>query len=687
MPKPAFVYRKMNLGIFTYIAIISMANAQQEKQNGSNETAAYEVIEIHARKNQAYTEVSQPTKALFNIAGIASDPLAAVYSLPGVVYAGGDDGGEPAVRGSSPDDNAFYIDDIPVNYIFHLFGDSIFNENVIRDFDLKAAAFGSEYGNATGGIFDVQLRDPKNQDIQTTLEASMLKTGFFVEGGMSENQAFYFSYRRSLIHLFLNDDEEDGLKILKHPISDDYQGKYQWLIGDDQKLTVTLAGASDLGAINLSAASEEGRIDPDNIGETSFNNKFNRQSLSWQYFGDHNSVLKVVLGHSQGQRKEQYGTGQFLNLDDQEVNFRVQYGQDWLMDHRYFVGADWQNIDYDYQYDTIPYFCTEHTEDCQSQRGLRTQDNGKLSRSTAAVFAKNLWRINQDWQLEFGFRAERQDSTKQSFIHPRAQLTWLATNDLSLTAKIGTYSRLPNILNTFTKIGNPKLKAPQATHYVLGADYQLSDLWNTKVEVYYKDLSDLARVAENQQGRNQPLFTNDLSGSAYGTEWVIKREQQDGWYGWLSVSWSKSDRTDDITGKTTAYFLDTPLLANLVINYQLNPRWDFGLRWSVRSGQRYTPITGIRINPNHPANFLPVYGPLNSGTLPTYSRLDVQANYKRKFWGLDTELTFAILNATDSANISGYYYEPDDNDSVDNYTITGENGFEVFPSIGIKVTF
>ena len=103
------------------------------------------------------------------------DPLSAVFSLPSVVYAGGDDGGEPAVRGSSPDDNAFYIDNMPVSYIFHMFGDSIFNENLIRDFNLQAAAFDSPYGNATGGIFDVKLRDPRNQDIQTTLEASMLK--------------------------------------------------------------------------------------------------------------------------------------------------------------------------------------------------------------------------------------------------------------------------------------------------------------------------------------------------------------------------------------------------------------------------------------------------------------------------------------------------------------------------------
>lgn len=122
--------------------------------------------------------------------------------MPGVVYAGGDNGGEPAIRGSSPDDNAFYIDDMPVGYIFHLFGDSIFNENVVGDFSLHPAAFGSQYGNATGGFFDIKLRDPRNQDFTATADASLMKTGVMIESGINDDQAFYLSYSRSLIHFF-----------------------------------------------------------------------------------------------------------------------------------------------------------------------------------------------------------------------------------------------------------------------------------------------------------------------------------------------------------------------------------------------------------------------------------------------------------------------------------------------------
>ena len=255
--------------ILLFIAALPLtAMAENESKNktvvATNKTADkdIEVIEVTSKRNQANSEMTEQTEQLMSVAGIGNDPLSAVYSLPGIVYAGGDTG-SPAVRGSSPDDNAFYIDDIQVGYIFHLFGDSIFNENLIQDFSLHPAAFGSEYGNATGGVFDVQLRDPRQQEIETTIDLSMLKSGFMVEGETFEDQAFYLSYRRSQIHLFLPEGEEDeGYTIFKAPISEDYQGKYQWLIGDAHKLTFSASGASDTGGINISEESEEGKIDP-----------------------------------------------------------------------------------------------------------------------------------------------------------------------------------------------------------------------------------------------------------------------------------------------------------------------------------------------------------------------------------------------------------------------------------------
>ena len=250
------------------------------------DNSEFEVLTVTGQRNKLNTEPSEETSKLLSIAGIDGDPLAAVFSLPGVIYAGGDDGGGPAVRGSSPQDNAFLIDGMPAGYIYHLFGDSVFNKNIVQDFDFQASSFNAQYGGATGGIFDVKLRDPRQQDIKLTLDASLIKTGVFAEGSIAENQAFYASYRRSLVHLFLKEEEEeDGITITDLPISNDYQTKYQWLIGNNQKLTLSALGASDEAGANISNLSEEGRIAPDLIGNVRSKSSANSQALKYEYFG------------------------------------------------------------------------------------------------------------------------------------------------------------------------------------------------------------------------------------------------------------------------------------------------------------------------------------------------------------------------------------------------------------------
>jgi len=648
-----------------------------------------EVIEVTSKRNQANSEMTEQTEQLMSVAGIGNDPLSAVYSLPGIVYAGGDTG-SPAVRGSSPDDNAFYIDDIPVGYIFHLFGDSIFNENLIQDFSLHPAAFGSEYGNATGGVFDVQLRDPRQQDIETTIDLSMLKSGFMIEGETFEEQAFYLSYRRSQIHLFLPEGtEEDGYTVFKAPVSEDYQGKYQWLIGDSHKLTLSASGASDTGGINISENSESGKLDPDSIGDFKITTKFDSQNLSWQYYGDEQKIMQLVAGHTVNNTSQKYGQGQFIEIDEEVYHVRFSSQITWLKDHKLGFGLDYSKHDVDYSFDVIPYYCTENDADCNEKKGDRIQDVANLVDEDIAIYIHDIWQMSEDWQLTLGIRAERNDYTEQDFIHPRLALDWLATDNLTIKAKAGTYSRFPDIDTALRKLGNPNIKSPQATHYSLGFDYDLNGLWFTSIDVYHKELTELPRSIDEHtpEADWESNYTDDTSGDAQGVEWLVRRERESGWFGWASLSWSQSQRTDDLTNTTADYYLDTPLVANVVVNYELNERWDFGLRFTLRSGAKYTPIVGLRENPDYDDHFLPEYGELNAKTLPVYHRLDLEANYKTTYWGYDAKWTWAVINAMAQKNVSGYYYEPEDGDTLTEYNISGEEDIGIFPYVGLKMSF
>lgn len=679
------IFKMTLLASLVSFSLNSHANNTNDKK--ANTTDKTEVIEVTGQRNKPDTEVTEETAKLFKVAGIANDPLSAVFTLPGVVYAGGDAGGEPAIRGSSPQDNAFYIDNMPAGYIFHLFGDSIFNQNVVQDFALHPAAFGAEYGNATGGVFDVKLRAPRNQDIKTTIDVSLMKAGFMVEGGISEDHAFYMSYRKSLIHLFYAEgDEDEGLTVIKAPQSSDYQAKYQWLIGEDHRLTVTALGADDTGGLNISKASEEGRIDPDFVGDLRLKNGFNSQSIAWDSFGDNAQAFNLTLSHTKDTTNESFGAGQFVENDFTKLNLSSSYQRE-FGHHKIVIGTEIEQGEANYSFDMIPFFCTDQDADCSLNRGERISDNDTLKTVNSSVYLTDIWNVTDTFDLELGLRAEHNDYTKQKFVHPRLAMNWYATDDLKVSIKAGQYNRFPDIETVLKKLGNPKLKSPKATHYALGADYKINDIWKTSIEVYQKSLGDLALSIDEDKDPNQLRYNNQLEGKAVGVEWVVKRELQDGWYGWASLSWSKSERTDLNTGVTTDYYLDTPLLGNAVVNYQLNDKWDFGARLTMRSGARYTPIVGLRDNPDHEGHFLPNYGTLNSKTLPVYSRLDLQANMKSTIYQHPVEWSFAILNVLGSENPSGYYYAAEEGDTLSSYKIEPEEGMGAFPSIGFKTSF
>ncbi|NQY49277.1 MAG: TonB-dependent receptor, partial [Colwellia sp.] len=495
---------------------------------------------------------------------------------------------------------------------------------------------------------------------------------------------------RSQIHLFLPEGEEDeGYTIFKAPVSEDYQGKYQWLIGDAHKLTFSASGASDTGGVNISEESESGRIDPDSVGDLKITTKFDSQSLSWQYYGDEQKIMQLVAGHTVNTTDEIFGKGQFIKVDEEIYNLRFSSQITWLEDHKLGFGVDYSKSDVDYSFDIIPYYCTETDADCDSNKGERIQDNANLTDENIAIYVHDIWQMSESWQLTYGVRAESNDYTEQTFIHPRFALDWFAADGLTIKAKAGTYSRFPDVYTALKKLGNPKIKSPQATHYSLGADYQLNDIWFTSIDIYHKELTELPRsIDEHSAEADLELhYTNDTSGDAQGVEWLVRHDRNNGWFGWASLSWSQSQRTDDLTNITADYYLDTPMVANVVVNYELNERWDFGLRFTLRSGAKYTPIVGLRENPDYDDHFLPEYGELNAKTLPVYHRLDLEANYKTTYWGYDAKWTWAIINAMAQQNVSGYYYEPEDGDSLTKYNISGEEDIGVFPYVGLKMTF
>jgi len=659
-----------------------------------------EVVVQGNRTRQATTEIDPQTQQLFKVAGSSLDPLSSLYSLPGVTN-GGDFRSAPAIRGSAPEDNAYYIDFIPARYVFHVFGNSIFNENLIHKFDLYPAAFTSQYANATGAVIDVSLRDPRHQKFTTTADWSFLLTGVMVESEINEQQAFYASFRRSLIDQFYDKDdavdEEQGIAVDQLPVADDYQLKYLWDINPENQLSLVAAGANDKIGATFKQNSNAALLDPDFTGAADLKTGFDSQGIAWNYAPDSDKThAKTLLTHTTDEDRASYGTGQFVFIEAERLFLREHISQQLTQSHWLTLGAGVEQTDYDIDVNAKIVPCGYNDPDCIPTDAPLIRYRNKMDMRTITSYLQDDWHMTDSLLLTTGVHYMGDDYLDETVTQPRVRLLYTINDAWAVNFAAGRYSQLPQLPEMVDETGNPALGYIDATHYVIGIDNQWQQGWSWHVDTYYKKLDNVVNSISDPTDPNfGKNYSNDASGRAYGLELLVNKKMTDKFYGWLALSLSKTERRDDRTGETRPFDFDRPVILNMVGNYQLDDRWLLGFKWTIQSGLLYTPIVDLRESTTHPGTYVPVYGELNSERLPIYHRLDLRGEYTRPtgfgFWSVFVD----VLNAYDQKNIEGYQYSPNGyqiesstpDGFGDNVPVVAEEGFRFFPSIGFKIQF
>lgn len=664
--------------LFLLISHFSFITVAQEQ------TEPIEMV-IEGRKSD-YSVITENAQKIIDTPGSLGDPLMAVFSLPGVISEG-DGGGAPAVRGSSPSDNLYLVDGAPAGYVFHSFSTSVFNDNIIQDFELFSAGFGPAYNNAIGGVFDIRLRDPKSQEITTKVDLSALRSGVFVEGDVTENSAFYLSGRMSVIQYWMDEDaveEEEGIRVQDAPEDTDYQFKYQYRL-DQHKFTFSANGATDLAAAEFTELSTEVMEEPDFAGDAKIENNFNNKNLRWQWTADNGSSLDMQAGHYEGNADTLWGGDKYFFDFKTEDNYVIAKYNHVINDqHLMSFGTESHQKKYSYDAQFIQYVCTELDPDCLLRRGELIVDKDIVEIQEQSAYLNDHWVITDKFNLDLGVQYHYNDFTEESFTHPRMSASWEIVDNWTLSYSAGSYNRLPDIDKTFPEIGNADLKSPTSNHYTMGIKHELDNGWSWSITSYYKTMDELPLAMNTNDP--QP-YTNNVEGDAYGVDLFINKDLTDKWYGWLAISASRSTRTNKLTNIEQDYYLDTPLVINWVINYQLTEKWNMGTRLTLQSGRAITPIIGAQENPFFENHILPVYGDAYSDNLPVYVRLDLRFQRAITLWGFAGTYNIDILNALNRQNVTDRNLDYKRTTSIDNYYLEDEVGMGIIPAAGVSLTF
>jgi outer membrane receptor protein involved in Fe transport len=605
------------------------------------------------------------------VPGAGLDSIKALQTLPGVA-SDGEGSSEPVVRGSRPGDNAYYIDSLPVGYMFHLGGAlSVLPGELVQSFDLHSAAFGPQFTDVIGAVVDVTTRRPRSDRFGGKLDASLLAGGVVLEGPLGEQQSFFLAGRRSYWDLFVDEIEDDNGRIYNLPRYRDYQFKFLRQLANGHQLTVNVNGATDHVDYRVPEGTELANKQPTLVGEGRRDISYGTQALQWEHDLGGRGSHRLSVGRTGERVGNLSGTAVDAGLRSERLFVREQLRLDLGPRHELWLGGSLERRRLDLAVNLLTSRCTEFEPECDISSGERVVVRDRLNLDQADLYVRDRWAFRPRWALTTGLRHSRDRYLGQRRTEPRLGLEWKASEATLFTAAWGRHHQQPDGLQILPALGNPRLDPLRARHAMLGMHQALDGGWSWRVEVYDKRLRGLV---VSDPGLN---YRNGGSGRAYGAELLLRKEQDErGLSGWLSLSWSRSVRRNDLTGQEFGFDHDQPLIASLVALWRFNERWTFGARWNYHTGELETPIIGSRVDED--GRIRPVYGVLNSERLPAYHRLDLRADrrFSERLSGY-----MELLNAYNRNNITGYSYNED-------YSVREPSGgWPLLFTVGVQSSF
>ena len=676
------------------LAMMSAMNlAAQETPSVDNKL---ETITVVAPKSNSIKISSQQ---LVTLPGTGNDPIKGLEALPGVILATPNSGGpisEPAIRGSSRNDNLYLTDGLDMGYIFHNDGLSVYNPLLIESFELKTGAWSAQYNNANGGVIMTTLRDANGDAPQNVLDLGIYRSGFLLERAVGDDAAFYVSFRESLVHTYIdNFIEDEDFSFSVPPRNRDYQAKYNWFINDTDKLTLSASGAKDYIEI---AFDEDGRDiakNPDLASGEAFQEYYHSQAIDWQRAFD-DVEWRINLNHLQTNQQSREGDVYSWNADITEwilksdnafsgENFDAQFG------------FELSNTEIDSRSSGRLLPCNTEFEMCPASYfsdTFSTQHEFDIQQYTAYI--NTVGQLSDSFSYELGFSAIGSDLNDENYIEPRTSLNWQLSDEQSVRVAYGKHHTWIDDYRLLSPIsGNASMKASRSEHYTLNYTHSFGSFWQARFETYYKTFDGLVVANPNAQkrlpdqtiGANVPQYLDVATGKAYGAELLINKSFNDNWLGWFSIAYSKTDRKNPLTNQTFNSEFDLPWVANMVVDYTFNERWSLGAKWRFQSGRRYTDVVSAQPyyddNTNKPLFYIPQYEAFNASSVKNYHRLDLRLDYNTTWLGKDTNFYFEVLNVYGSRTIQEFEYTPDYSSYEKDYQFPDMP----LPSVGVTITF
>lgn len=608
---------------------------------------------------------------LTRIPGTRGDALRAVELMPGVARPPLGVGAL-IVRGSAPQDSLTMIEGLPVPLIYHFGGlTSIINSRLLDRIDFYPGNFSTRYGRRRGGILEVAMRDPKKEEAAAILDANLIDASFIVETPITDGWQVALAARRSHIDALLEGTLPDTVSALALPVYYDYQFLTTFQPSENDRLRLMVFGTNDKMELLFTDAD-----DALTAGNFDFDTAFNRAQLSWH----HKSSDRIVhdLDVSAGNVDFTFGAGDIrFQLEGLEIYGRGETQMRLTERVRLIAGLDIYTIPGNLTYNGPA--LEQSTNNPNNMPGSPPPSNRDII-STDSEFTVFQPAIYLESELDLrpvrvvlGNRIDYDNATDTFASDPRAIAHVTVSEALKFKGGIGMFSQPPSFPESNKDLGNPELEQTRTVHVSVGTDYQIGDNIFIGVDGFYKFLSN---VVVGTEFGGPPFFTNNGTGRIFGGELSARVEPTGRFFGYLSYTLSRSERSVR-GGPYQVFDFDQPHILTVSGTYKLGWGWEAGATFRLVSGNPETPVIGSTFDTGT-GQFSPIYGEINSLRDPAFSSLDVRV---QRYWDFEDWKLAAYLdiqNVLNNVNPQGLVYNYDFSDSEP------IRGLPILPSLGIR---
>jgi hypothetical protein len=633
-----------------------------------------------AVKNSGF--LSEPREILKS-AGALQDVSRYVQSLPGVVIGSNDFRNDIIVRGGSPLENLFVVDNVEIPNInaFANFASaggtvSLLDAELLQDVTFLTGGYPAPYINRTSSVLQVTQREGNRKEFRGWATLGFAGAGTILEGPINGGKgSWVVSARRSFLDLFTHDVGFGGVPVV---YAVNAKAVYD-LTPRDRIWMVNIAGIDEI-RLGLTDSSDLGK-EIANF-DIRYNGWRSATGFNWQRTLGSRGVGLLGITHSEAKVGQQVkdlvskgappaGTPPEIVIarspvvyseDSREGETTLKY--DLTVHVPYFdtvqAGGSFKTFRIDYAVDSpygndTPYSPLPGIDPLFVDTQFRSYQTGGYLQASKQVAS----RVN----VTLGGRFDHYAVLSQARFSPRAGVNVRLTDALSWNSSAGSYYQQPAFLFVSAFPQNASLVPWRADHYVTGLAWSPSADLRVTAEAYRKTYSkypvasdlpavSLANIGDTFDVR-EILFPLTSAGEGYaeGVEFFVEKRLRSKLYGQGNLSFSRT-RHAGLDGVLRPGSFDYPIVANLVGGFRLSPAWELSARLSFLSGRPFTPYDEAISTQQRRG----VYDltRVNAERAPAYGRVDIRVDRTFTVGQQPLNVFFGIQNVANRRNFASY---------------------------------